>query len=247
MRRRPGVGAIQKRKQTQEKFREKGNELAESQLAELSTQLSAFQNNLESFARSHKAEIKRDPEFRRHFQEMCASIGVDPLASGKGFWSNMLDLGDFYYELGVQIVEVCMAVSHRTGGLMSLGDLRSRLVRARGRSTSHQEITQDDLLRAIKKLKVLGQGFSLIELGSGNYLVQSVPGEVSLDQVSVFSLAEARRGCVGERELVEELDWSEERAKLALQQMMGQGLLWMDEQGPEKEFWVASIFCSQTE
>ena len=37
---------------------------------------------------------------------MCASIGVDPLASGKGFWSNMLDIGDFYYELAVQIVEV---------------------------------------------------------------------------------------------------------------------------------------------
>ena len=36
-------------------------------------------------------------------QEMCASIGVDPLASGKGFWSNMLDIGDFYYELGVQV------------------------------------------------------------------------------------------------------------------------------------------------
>ena len=34
---------------------------------------------------------------------MCASIGVDPLASGKGFWSNMLDIGDFYYELGVQV------------------------------------------------------------------------------------------------------------------------------------------------
>ena len=37
---------------------------------------------------------------------MCASIGVDPLASGKGFWSEMLGVGDFYYELGVQIVEV---------------------------------------------------------------------------------------------------------------------------------------------
>ena len=34
-------------------------------------------------------------------QEMCASIGVDPLASNKGFWSNMLDIGDFYYELGI--------------------------------------------------------------------------------------------------------------------------------------------------
>lgn len=28
----------------------------------------------------------------------------------------MLGVGDFYYELGVQIVEVCMATNHRNGG-----------------------------------------------------------------------------------------------------------------------------------
>ena len=100
-------------------------------MAELSSQLSSFQGNLETFAREHKQEIRKDPEFRRHFQEMCSSIGVDPLASGKGFWSNMLDIGDFYYELGVQIVEVCMASAHKTGGLMELGELRQKLVRAR--------------------------------------------------------------------------------------------------------------------
>lgn len=46
---------------------------------------------------------------------MCATIGVDPLASSKGFWSEMLGFGDFYYELAVQIIEVCMAATHRTG------------------------------------------------------------------------------------------------------------------------------------
>ena len=69
-------------------------------------------------------------------QEMCASIGVDPLASSKGFWSEMLGFGDFYYELGVQIIEVCMANSHKTGGLMELGELRDRLIRSRGGSKS---------------------------------------------------------------------------------------------------------------
>lgn len=59
---------------------------------------------------------------------MCNSIGVDPLActwngsdyccyfclklprltAKKGFWAQMLGFGDFYYELGVQIVEVCL-------------------------------------------------------------------------------------------------------------------------------------------
>lgn len=43
-----------------------------------------FRENLEDFAAKHKNEIKKNPQFRKQFQEMCASIGVDPLASGKG-------------------------------------------------------------------------------------------------------------------------------------------------------------------
>jgi len=36
--------------------------------------------------------------------------------ASKGFWSKMLGVGDFYYELGIQIIEVCLATSHRNGG-----------------------------------------------------------------------------------------------------------------------------------
>lgn len=41
-----------------------------------------------------------------------------PLKAGKGFWSEMLGVGDFYYELGVQIIEVCLALKHRNGGVL---------------------------------------------------------------------------------------------------------------------------------
>jgi ESCRT-II complex subunit VPS22 len=41
-----------------------------------------------------------------------------------------------------------------------------------------QEISIDDILRAIKKLKVLGNGFTVIPLGTGRFLVQSIPGEL---------------------------------------------------------------------
>jgi len=47
-------------------------------------QMETFKTNLEDYAMKHKNEIKKNPQFRRQFQEMCASIGVDPLASGKG-------------------------------------------------------------------------------------------------------------------------------------------------------------------
>lgn len=45
---------------------------------------------------------------------------VDPLASNKGFWAEVLGVGDFYYELAVQIVEICLATRSENGGLMTL-------------------------------------------------------------------------------------------------------------------------------
>lgn len=56
----------------------------------------------------YKSQIKSDPYFRSTFQMMCEKIGVDPLASGKGLWGELLGLGDFYYELGVRIIEQCL-------------------------------------------------------------------------------------------------------------------------------------------
>jgi len=244
MRRRAGVGAIMKKKQDAEKFRGKANELAESQLAELSSQLQTFQTNLESFAREHKQEIKKDPEFRRHFQEMCASIGVDPLASGKGFWSNVLEIGDFYYELAVQIVEVCMAHADKTGGMMELGDVRQKLITSRGRNAANQEITTEDILVSTKKLKVLGTGFSVIPLGSGRYLLQSVPGELSLDQITVLQRAEDSGGSVSSSVLLQ-MGWDQNRIDIVLEKMVSDGLVWLDSQAPQKVYWVPSIFSSK--
>lgn len=54
---------------------------------------------------------------------MCANIGVDPLASNKGMWAQLLGFGDFYYELGVQVVEACLATRAVNGGLMDLAAL----------------------------------------------------------------------------------------------------------------------------
>lgn len=56
---------------------------------------------------------------------MCANVGVDPLASNKGMWAQLLGFGDFYYELGVQVVEACLATRSMNGGLMDLDSLRA--------------------------------------------------------------------------------------------------------------------------
>ena len=47
-----------------------------------------------------------------------SKVGVDPLASSKGIWGELLGLGDFYYELGVRIIEItivtrCVCLQHQ--------------------------------------------------------------------------------------------------------------------------------------
>ncbi|KAG8231837.1 hypothetical protein J437_LFUL008608 [Ladona fulva] len=252
MRRKAGMGAIQKQKLEQEKYRDKGTELQENQLELMSKQLEVFRSNLEDFAAKHRSEIKRNPQFRRQFQEMCASIGVDPLASRKGFWS-VLGMGDFYYELGVQIVEVCLATNHRTGGLIRLSELRNLLIKARGKRKEHQEITCDDLLQAANKLYMLGSGFRVIRVGHGkmeDYLVQSVAAELSIDHTAVLGLAEmgnnsTKSSGITVSDVINRLHWEENRAKMALEYLVKEGLAWIDLQSkPEKSYWFPSLFSA---
>ncbi|XP_015593083.1 vacuolar-sorting protein SNF8 [Cephus cinctus] len=245
MRRRAGVGAIHKQKLEQEKYKDKGTEIQENQLEQMSKQMEVFRINLEKFAAKHKNEIKKNAQFRRQFTEMCASIGVDPLASGKGFWS-VLGIGDFYYELAVQIVEVCLATNYKNGGLIYLDELRDRLIQARGRRKEHQEITNEDLLAAAKKLKIFGNGFSIVPLGRGRHLVQSIPGELSMDHTAVLQQAsQSGNAYVSKSLLQKELRWESDRTQKALDHMVKEGLAWLDLQGEEETlYWFPSMFTA---
>ncbi|KAL4234487.1 ESCRT-II subunit protein snf8 [Mactra antiquata] len=244
MRRRgAGVAAIKNKNLAQAKYKDKGNEIAEDQITQMTKQMETFKTYLEDFAAKHKDEIKKSPDFRSQFQEMCASVGVDPLASSKGFWAEMLGVGDFYYELGVQIIEVCLATSHRNGGLISIEELREKLLKSRSKKS--QDVSYDDLLRAIKKLKALGNGFTVLTVGQ-TYMIQSVPGELSLDHTTIIQQAQST-GHISKSQLIKDLKWEEERANRALNYMVKEGLVWVDDQtGSDRQFWFPSLFSANT-
>lgn len=148
-------------------------------------QLATFKTHLEGFAAKHRNDINRDPEFRRAFAKMTKAIGVDPLASSKGFWGELLGVSDFYYEAGVQIVDICLSTRALNGGLISLTELTQRLTRMRGGAAAaaaaggagaaapsagagrkHEAISVDDVQRTIAKLSVLGGGYRIITLAA---------------------------------------------------------------------------------
>jgi len=70
------------------------------------------------------------------------------------------------------------------------------------------------MARAIKKLRILGGGFAVIPVG-GRRLVQSVPGELNMDHTAVLQKADAT-AYTSMGELVEQLGWTELRAKSIL-------------------------------
>jgi ESCRT-II complex subunit VPS22 len=90
MRRGVGIGAIHKKKLEQAKYDAKASEIQEDELNQMAKQMETFKVNLQEFAVKYKEEIRKNALFRKQFQDMCANIGVDPLASSKGFWSEIL-------------------------------------------------------------------------------------------------------------------------------------------------------------
>ncbi|CEF67618.1 Vacuolar-sorting protein SNF8 [Strongyloides ratti] len=219
-----GVGAIQQKQQVQAQYAAKGEELASEQIANFSQQLETFTKKLEDFAYKHRNEIKKNSQFRRHFQEMCAHVGVDPLASSKGFWASKLGVGDFYYELAVQVIEVCLSTNHINGGLITLNDLRTRLLKSRSK-TRKENITNDDILRAVQKIKVLG--------------------ELSMDDSRVLQLAE-ETGFVTIELIMDRLRWEETRTLQVIEHLIKEGLAWVDEQPSDtNQYWIPSLFLQQ--
>ena len=117
-----------------------GKKIEDTHMSQLSAQLSLFQSQLSAFASQYKHDITANPVLRYQFQQMCSSIGVDPLASNKGFWSSLLGVGDYYYELALQIAEITITSRAVNGGVMTMDEMLIRLTKQRAKQRQNLDI-----------------------------------------------------------------------------------------------------------
>ncbi|KDQ60078.1 hypothetical protein JAAARDRAFT_595342 [Jaapia argillacea MUCL 33604] len=218
-----GMAAFDRHQQAQRSFAELSSEISQTQIDYVDSQLSQFRTALYRFATTHRKKIRDDPNFRHAFQQMCSSIGVDPLAGPRkgGWWAELVGLGDWQYELGVQIVDICVSTRERNGGLIELSELIRLVSKLRGVESG--VITQDDVIRSIKTLEPLGAGYQVIDMGGGRKMENG--SRVSEDLI------------------VQKKGWSVERSRAALENMLlRDGLCWLDEQdeGSGTAYWVPS-------
>ncbi|KAF3685518.1 Indole-3-acetate O-methyltransferase 1 [Capsicum annuum] len=97
----------------------------------------------------------------------------------------------FYSAFSLQwLSQVFLATRPHNGGLISLDDL-CKLLGQRWKAV-RETISEDDSLRAISKLKVLGSGFEVITVGKKK-LVRSVPTELNKDHNKILELDQVAR------------------------------------------------------
>ncbi|KAJ1635033.1 EAP30/Vps36 family-domain-containing protein [Pavlovales sp. CCMP2436] len=240
MRRGVGISGLQRQQRHETQLRRVGAELSDQNAAEIQRQLETLRQRIEAFASIHRNTINRDPQFRAAFNRMVAGVGVDPLQSSKGFWAQLLGVGTFYYELSVQVADICMQARASAGGLIALDELHRKLVRAR----ADRVISKDDVLCAVGQLRKLGGGYTVLRIGTEEY-IRSVPSELDEDGGHVLAMATATAH-VTRSQLMRERSWTAERAEEALSGLLREGVVWIDAQaGAEPEYWVPCIWQRQ--
>eukprot|EP00823_Brevimastigomonas_motovehiculus_P003503 TRINITY_DN2143_c0_g1_i1.p1 TRINITY_DN2143_c0_g1~~TRINITY_DN2143_c0_g1_i1.p1 ORF type:complete len:245 (-),score=60.98 TRINITY_DN2143_c0_g1_i1:415-1149(-) len=239
--RRAGIAGLMSQSTVMNRYQDVGKKIEENQMEHMKKQLTSFQDALLKFASKHKTQINANPLFRSQFQQMCEKIGVDPLASYKGFWSQILGVGDFYYELAVQMVDVCLMTRAQNGGLISMEELVSRLKAKRGKLS--QAISADDVQCSVKKMSCLGEGFRILNVGS-RVMVASVPCELNKDHMVLLELAQTNEGLVSVSLIQKKYNWDQHRIDTVVNLLLQEGMLWIDNQGKDTQYGFPSIFSS---
>ena len=198
--------------------------ILDRQSVELEQQLSIFQERLIYFAKKHNNEIKANPEFRSKFMHMCSSIGIDPLSLFDKD-KHLFSVDDFYYEISVKVIEICRQTKDMNGGVISFDELENGYF-------VHLNVERPDLENAIDMLKSLDGGFETFHI-RGKKFLRSVPNELTSDQTKILEICSVL-GYASIPLLKANLLWKNVRSKAILEEMVANGLLWIDTQAGGK-------------
>jgi ESCRT-II complex subunit VPS22 len=94
---------------------------------------------------------------------------------------------------------------------------------------------RDDVLRAVRSLAPLGSSYSTVTVGHKLY-IRSVPKELNTDQSAVLEATQLL-GYVSVSMLMINIRWPRARAQTAIDDLLSEGMLWVDKQSQEWEYW----------
>ena len=255
-RRTPGLSSLSSTRLQTHHYTSHGAKLRNNTAQSLETQLSVFQSLVHNFALTHSKDIRANPAFRAEFARMCSALNIDFLASsytkdgksntsgkgkgGESIWASLLggSVNDFYFNLGVTIVDICRSTRAENGGLISLHDLKSHISRGRAIGSS-MSVSDADIEQAVLALAPLGGAYSITSIGHSK-LVRSVPKELNTDQATVLEACQVL-GYVTVSMLCVNLGWGRPRAVACVEDLLAESLVWVDALAGEREYWSSAF------
>lgn len=234
--RKVGLAALEQSRLSREQYQNVGGTLASEEAAQLKKRISDLQALLEEYGQQRYQEIRESAELRSEFGKLCARFGVLNIKKTKNSLGSIIssNSGSNNYGLAVRIIEICRDLREETGGIVPLRRIQTVL-----REENSIEVSTGKIERVIRKLEVLGPGLEVVTLANGVEVVRSVMHELNLDHATVLVACEAL-GFVSTELLASNLGWPALRCRYVIDDMVGAGLLWVDEQARTTEYWSTS-------
>ncbi|EDO06457.1 hypothetical protein BBOV_II005030 [Babesia bovis T2Bo] len=193
-----------------------------------------FKADLYVFIEKYKGLINKDPAFRLEFLELCDIIGVDPLSNSSRI-SRAVGLKSFYVEVAVRLLEVCLKSRAINGGICEMSQVISEF-------PDRLNITENDILRAIKQCSVFGKNSIRTLCVRGVTLIVTSPFCLSNDHRACLDYMAEKRSGVTVLELSEKLECTLSQAQNLLDQFIERQVAWIDQTDDETFYWFPCLF-----
>lgn len=226
--------------QIDKKFQKLGLEFNENQRENLETQLQVFQAALLSFKSEYAEEILHNETIRKTFAEVCIAFGIDPLVVATTLSEEVNNNAERLNQLSIKMIELCALARPITGGLLPVSDLLKMINADTWVSSDLRfDFSESDIIEALDHLKIIGDELQLVEIGRKKY-IKNIPQELDMDQNTIIETAEII-GYVSVGLLRDNFGWKRVRAKDSIDELVFNGILWIDtHKGEETRYWISS-------
>lgn len=186
------------------------------------------------FRRKNKTQLASNPDFSASFAQIGMAFGIDPLVL-----TAEEDHQERENQLTLKVVEFCMNSRSLNGGVVSIDDLVISINKDTMVSDDMLvKFARDDITRVLRKLEVLGSELTLIDIGRKKY-IKCTPQDLNVDQQLIIETADML-GFVSVPILRDNFKWSKYRCKSAIDELVMNGILWLDAAEPELKYWTTS-------
>ena len=205
------------------------------------------QSSLKSIVMNQKKQLEKDEEYQKRFYKLCNDIGVDPFTQKKGFLSGLLNknLDEFYKQLGMRVLGVCLDTRYENGGLIKLSEIKERL-NSNSDGTKAGHVQSADIRMAVEKLSVLSSSLCIVHIedeeGGEVEYIKSADMELSGDSLKILAKANRRKGKLQVADMGHDTNgkWKKE-----LDLFVDQGIAWIDvHEGLTTYYFPTIVFAS---